>query len=173
LILEAARSRCSSRSRRKAQPVLASRAAPAPHRGCSRQHCQRKCRSLWTQRLQPRLNVLRLVVDRCIESGLIGQPPAFFQPARDAYGAAALNLRDLSHDRTGCARRTGDDDGFAFDWTTHVEQAEIGCDAFMPSALIASSNGAPGQRVELALRGTVTSPFLLLIITTCLTPDSD
>ena len=39
--------RCSSRSRRKARLVLASRAARAPHRGRRRQHCQRKCRSLW------------------------------------------------------------------------------------------------------------------------------
>ena len=36
----------SSRSRRKARPALASRAASAPHRGCRHRHCQRRCRSL-------------------------------------------------------------------------------------------------------------------------------
>ena len=57
-----------------------------------------------TQLLQPRLNVLRLVVDRRIEAGLIGQPVAFLRPACDADGAAAFDLSDLPNDR---ARRPG------------------------------------------------------------------
>ena len=40
-------SRCNSRSHRKAPPALASRAAPALHRGLGRRHCRRRCRCPW------------------------------------------------------------------------------------------------------------------------------
>jgi hypothetical protein len=54
---------------------------------------------------------------------------AFLRPARDADGAAALDLSDLPNDRARRAGCAGDDDRFACDWTAHVEQAEIGRDA--------------------------------------------
>ena len=68
-----------------------------------------------TQLHQPRLNVLRLVVDRRIEAGLIGQPAAFLRPARDADDVAALDLGDLPSDRARRAGCAGNDDGFACD----------------------------------------------------------
>ena len=67
------------------------------------------------QLLQPRLNVLRLVVDRRIEAGFVGQPAAFLLPARDADDAAPLDLGDLPGHRARRAGRAGYDDCLARD----------------------------------------------------------
>ena len=97
-------------------------------------------------------NVLRLVVDRSVEAGLVGQPAAFLLPAGDADDAAALDLGDLPGDRAGRARRAGNDDGFACDRPAHVEQAEVGGDAGHPEhAHRQFERRSGGQLVELAL----------------------
>src|SRR5208337_1135505 len=86
------------------------------------------------------------------EAGLIGQPAAFLRPARDADDVAALDLGDLPSDRARRAGCAGNDDGFACDWTAHVDQAEISRDAVQAErAHRQLKRRSGGQLVELAL----------------------
>ena len=85
--------------------------------------------ALGTELLQPRRDVLRLVVDRRIEAGLVGQPAAFLRPSRKADDAAAFDPGDLPNDRARRAGRARDDHRFSRDRAAHVEQAEIGGDS--------------------------------------------
>ena len=109
--------------------------------------------ALRTEFLEPRRNVLRLIVDRRVKAGLIGQPAAFLRSARDANSAAAFDLGDLPDDRTRRAGRAGDDDSFACDRAAHLEQAEIGRNPGQAERAHRQLQRRPWrQLVELALR---------------------
>ncbi len=73
--------------------------------------------------------VRRLVVDGGVEAEILDNVPALVGPARDADGAATLDLRDLADDRADGARCSGDEDGVTRLRAAKLKETEIGGEA--------------------------------------------
>src|SRR3546814_13402501 len=67
-----------------------------------------------------------MIIDSCVESIVLDQPPAFVGAAGDADDAAALDLADLADHRSHRPGRTRDEQSLARLRLADLEQPEIG-----------------------------------------------